>query len=232
MSFFAGKANPDQAPEVVTVCITGCKPESGGVGLSLNTNNVSSPSPPDAPARRLAGVARRASDPAERAPASLPWQIILELAEDSAAALSKLLKVGDRVIACDGKMLMGKHLSTLIQAADEHTFVIERSLTWNGLSGASAPWPTAPAPVGPASLPVPPTDRVHAAWPGAVEEAAVEEEDVDGLKSIEHNREVIVQKTKGQIGISPEVYFPDTTSSGVIKISKARRAAAMPLPLP
>ena len=42
MSFFAGKANPDQAPEILTVKITGCKPEAGGVGLSLNMSNVRS----------------------------------------------------------------------------------------------------------------------------------------------------------------------------------------------
>ena len=42
MSFFAGKANPDQAPEMLTIKISGCKPEAGGVGLSLNMSNVCS----------------------------------------------------------------------------------------------------------------------------------------------------------------------------------------------
>ena len=40
MSFFTGKASPDQAPEIVTIKIEGCRPEAGGVGISLNLQNV------------------------------------------------------------------------------------------------------------------------------------------------------------------------------------------------
>ena len=81
----------------------------------------------------------------------------------------------------------------------------------------------ASAPRAPASLSLPPpTDRARC-WTSAVEETTIEE-DVDGLKEIERRREVVVQKSEGQIGICPEVYFPDGTTSGVIKISKARHA--------
>ena len=44
MSFWSGKSNPDQAPEVLTIKISECKPEQGGVGLSLNLHNVRAPS--------------------------------------------------------------------------------------------------------------------------------------------------------------------------------------------
>ena len=40
MSFFHGKINPDQVPDTMSVKISGCMPESGGVGLSLNSENV------------------------------------------------------------------------------------------------------------------------------------------------------------------------------------------------
>ena len=44
MSFWSGKSNPDQAPETLTIKISECKPEQGGVGLSLNLHNVRAPS--------------------------------------------------------------------------------------------------------------------------------------------------------------------------------------------
>lgn len=126
------------------------------------------------------------------------------------------------MIGCDGETLTGRQLSSFIQAADEHEFVIERSLTWTGLSGARAAHSLGHASCAKpaASLPAP-SDRPRTLLAlCAVEDATIEEEDVDGLKQIERRREVIVQKTEGQIGICPEVYFPDGTTSGVIKISK------------
>ena len=157
MSFLWGSANPDQAPEIIKFKITGCKPESGGVGLSLNLHNV-----------------------------------VLEIAPGSAAEQSKLINVGDRVIGCDGEQLKGKQLSSTIQPADVHEFEIERSQGWAGLS-------------------VEDTDLA-------------EEADADGMRALERRRDVTVQKTDGQIGICPEVYFPDGSGSGVIKISKVSAA--------
>jgi C-terminal processing protease CtpA/Prc len=156
MSFFgSGKSFPDQMPSILKVKVAGCKPEYGGVGLSLNLNNE-----------------------------------ILELVPGSAADTSKLIHVGDRVIGCDGVQMKGRQLSQMIVPGDVHEFEIERTTGWAGFS---------------------------------VEDTVVEEEeDQDGLKALDRTREVTVQKKDGQIGICPEVFFPDGEGSGVIKISKAR----------
>ena len=56
-------------------------------------------------------------------------------------------------------------------------------------------------------------------WMGFNMEETQLEEDEEGFVQLDRIREVTLQKSDGQIGINPEVYFPEG-SQGVIKIAK------------
>jgi len=89
---------------VVTVSITGCSPQAGGVGIDLTQQNIILEIRPDTAAAR------------------------------ALAAGGAHLQVGDRVLSVDGTALRGRVLTEVIQPGDNHDFEVERKQGFSGFS--------------------------------------------------------------------------------------------------
>ena len=151
---FSLRVPDSQPPETIEITLSGCLPDNGGVGVDLDMRNV-----------------------------------ILELREGTAASRAagegvSGLRPGDRVLAVDGESLEGRSLTDVIQAAESHTFLVERQEAWRGFS----------------------IDETDVAEP-------------DGFEPLNHVREVVVQKSDGQVGVNLEVlYAPNGKSS--VRVSR------------